>query len=99
MVWVGEEFVVVDRYGVVKVAVPAALTVPEPIVAEPSMNVTLPVGVPEAGGFTATFAVKVTGWPQTDGLLLDVITVVVGTWFPTACRTLDVLVRKFPSPP
>ena len=82
-----------------KVAVPPPPNVTEPSVSVPSVKVIVPVGVPEPGGFTVTFAVKVTGWPQTEGLLLEPMVVVVGTWLPTACRTLPALVRKFPSPP
>ena len=82
-----------------KVAVPPALNVTEPRVPVPSVKVTVPVGVPEPGGFTVTLAVNVTGWPQTDGLALELRVVVVGTWLPTAWRTLPVLVRKLPSPP
>ena len=44
---------------VVKVAVPPD-TLPVPSVVAPSLNVTVPVGVPEAGDVTATVAVKVT---------------------------------------
>ena len=44
---------------VVKVAVPA-LNVPVPNVLAPSLNVTVPVGVPAPGAVAATMAVKVT---------------------------------------
>ena len=84
---------------VVTVAVPPLkVTVPSTVEA-PLPNVTVPVGVPEPGALTVTFAVNVTGWPQTDGLLLDVRVVVVGALPPTACTMLEVLVRKLPSPP
>src|SRR6516165_12491416 len=35
---------------------------------EPSMNSTVPVGVPAPGLVTDTVAVNVTDWPKTDGL-------------------------------
>jgi hypothetical protein len=38
-----------------------------PSTVEPSLKVTLPTGVPEAGG-AVTIAVRVTGCPNTDGL-------------------------------
>jgi hypothetical protein len=34
----------------------------------PSLNVTVPVGVPAPGAAALTVAVKVTAWPETDGL-------------------------------
>src|SRR6266850_6800473 len=37
----------------------------------PSKKVTVPVGVPVAGGKTATVAVNVTGWPTTAGFRDD----------------------------
>ena len=93
MVWVAT-----DKPPVMKVAVPP-LKVAVPSAAELSLKVTIPVGVPEPGAFTVTIAVKVTGWPKTDGLLLELSVVVVGAWLPTCWSALDALVRKFPSPP
>ncbi len=70
---------------------------PMPIDVVPSRNVTVPVGVP-APGFTAlTVAVKVTFWPNTDGLTEDVTVVDVLALF-TVCSTLPLLVAKFVSP-
>jgi hypothetical protein len=60
-VCVGNAVVAVDSAFVVKVAVPPVVNVTELIVVVPSMNVTVPVGLPEPGGFTVTFAVNVTG--------------------------------------
>ena len=34
----------------------------------PSLNVTVPVGVPEPGDTALTVFVKITGWPNTEGL-------------------------------
>lgn len=47
---------------VAKVATPL-LRVPEPSTVEPSLNVTVPVGMPEPGGAAATVAVNATCWP------------------------------------
>ncbi len=52
---------------VVKVATPP-LSVPVPSVVEPSLNVTVPVGVPAPGAVAEMVAVKVTDWPKTDEL-------------------------------
>jgi hypothetical protein len=48
-----------------------------PSVVAPSKNVTVPVGVPVAGGLTVTVAVKVTDWPNTDGFVDEASVVVV----------------------
>src|SRR5437870_8375687 len=50
---------------------------PVPRVLEPSLKVTVPVGVPAPGLFAATVAVKVTGCPNTDGWTEEVSPVVV----------------------
>jgi hypothetical protein len=62
MVWLP-----VARRLVVSVATPP-LAVAVPSVVLPSKNVTDPVGVAVAGATGDTVAVKVTGWPNTDGL-------------------------------
>jgi aromatic ring-cleaving dioxygenase len=61
----------------------------------PSLNVTVPVGVPEPGSTTATDAVKVTVCPKRLGLVGDSIVVVLSRtcWFRVA-----VLAMKFASP-
>src|SRR5262249_43860422 len=51
------------------------LSVPWPILAEPSKKVTVPVGF--AGPWPLTVAVKVTVWPNTDGLAEETSVVVV----------------------
>ena len=53
---------------VVNVAIPEPSKVPVPSVVNPSMNVTIPVGMPEPGATTVIVAVNVTDWPNTDGL-------------------------------
>lgn len=51
--------------------------VPVPSVVAPSLKVTVPVGMPEPGATAATVAVKVTGWPKTDGFAEDITDIVV----------------------
>src|SRR5689334_15022701 len=58
---------VIDNAAVVKVAWPE-LRLPVPNVFVPSLNVTVPVGVPAPGATALTVAVNVTDWPDTDGL-------------------------------
>lgn len=72
MLWVLTESVNVEN-----VATPAPFRVPVPRVVAPSLKVTVPVGVPDPGDTAATVAVKVTDWPKTDGLTLDVREAVV----------------------
>ena len=62
--------------GTVSVATPLALSVPVPRVVEPSLNVTVPVGVP-VPLVGLTVAVKVTFCPTVDGFGLEVMVVVV----------------------
>jgi hypothetical protein len=56
-------------------------SVPVPITETPSLNVTVPVGVPEPGEITATVAVKVTLWPIAEGFTDE----------PSATETLPML--------
>ncbi len=65
-----------DNELVVKVACAEPLRVPVPRVVAPSLNVTVPVGVPTAGATGLTVAVKVTDCPGDAGLT-DVATAVV----------------------
>jgi hypothetical protein len=51
------------------------------------LNVTVPVGVPLPGAFAVTVAVKVTLWPNPEGLSEDVNVVVVAD-VPTVTSTL-----------
>src|SRR5947208_2135752 len=62
---------------VTNVAWPEAFRVPVPRVVGPSLNVTVPVGVPAPLVFAFTVAVKVTGCPDTDGLIEETTPVVV----------------------
>ena len=81
------------------VATPAAFRTPVPIVPAPSLNPTLPGGVPAPA--EVTVAVKVTDWPVTDGFTDDVSVVDVGV-VPAAVTTWDtgaeVLALKAPLP-
>src|SRR5262252_8527180 len=56
---------------VVNVALPPVPTATVPRITLPSLNVTVPVGVPAPGATAATLAVKVTAWPVTAGLTDD----------------------------
>ena len=71
------EWVPTDKLAVLEVHVKgaAAGNVQLPIMAVPSRNVTVPVGVPVAGGLTVTVAVNVTLCPNTDGLVPELIVV------------------------
>src|SRR5438046_909342 len=62
---------------VTNVAWPEAVRVPVPSMLEPSLKVTVPVGVPAPLVFAFTVAVKVTGCPDTDGLIEETTPVVV----------------------
>ena len=46
-------------------------------VTAPSVKVTVPVGVPAPGATAATVAVKVTTWPKTEGLAVELTVVVL----------------------
>ena len=59
-----------------KVAEPL-LSVPVPKRVVPSKKLTVPVTVPAPGETALTVAVKVTDWPNTEGLVEDVNVVVV----------------------
>ena len=56
------------------------LRVAVPSLAEPSMKVTDPVGVPLPGVAALTVAVKVTGCPKKDGSTEETMTVDVLSW-------------------
>src|SRR6266516_3616707 len=62
---------------VTNVAWPEPFRVPVPRVLEPSLKVTVPVGVPAPLVLAFTVAVKVTGCPDTDGLIEETTPVVV----------------------
>src|SRR5438093_10167853 len=56
---------------------PALFRVPVPSALGPSLNVTVPVGMPALAVFAFTVAVKVTGCPDTEGLAEEVTPEVV----------------------
>ena len=58
----------------------------------------MPVAVPAPGEVTLTVAVKVTDWPNTDGLAEEATVVVVETWFTVWVKFAEVLVLKLASP-
>jgi hypothetical protein len=64
---------------------------------EPSMKVTVPVGVPEPGALAVTVAVKVTDWPKTEGLG-EALTAVLLPSLLTVSLVLPELVAKLLSP-
>lgn len=66
------------RAEVLNVAEPA-LSAPLPSVVAPSLNVTVPVGVPAPGATALTVAVNVTVCPKTDGFTEDIAVVVVAS--------------------
>jgi hypothetical protein len=75
------------------------LNVPGPSVVAPSLNVTVPLGVPAAGDTAVTVAVNVVLWPNTVGLTEEVSAVVVSPLFTVCVSALDVLPLKFVSLP
>ena len=70
---------------------------PVPSVAVPSLNVTVPVGVPEVAAFT--IAVNVTACPKVDGFNEDTTAVDVACLFTTCDNTGEVLPVKAAFPP
>src|SRR3989442_15343950 len=78
MLWPAVVSVLVLKLAVV--TPPPVDNVPVPSVVEPSLKVTVPVGLAAAalpGELTLTVAVKVTDWPETEGLVEEATTVVV----------------------
>jgi hypothetical protein len=68
-----------ESAAVENVASPLADSVPVPNTVEPSLNSTVPVGVPAAAIPAVTFAVNVTLSPNTDGFGVEETVVVVAT--------------------
>ena len=68
-------------------------SVPVPSTVAPSINVTVPVGVPAPGATAAKVAVNVTVLPEVDGFFEDAIVVFVLALSTTSESTLEVLVR------
>ena len=82
---------------VVKPAVPP-LNVAVPKVVAESRNVTVPPGVPAPGALAETVAVKVTDWPNTDGLALLATVAVLASRLTVWVIAAEVLAVKFVSP-
>jgi len=91
-----------DRQAAItQVAVPATATAraPQPaMVTPPSWKLTVPVLVPDAGAVAVTVAVKVTLWPETEGLTDDASAVVVLPMFTVCVSGAEVLGLKLTSP-
>ena len=79
---------------VVNVAVPPVPTATVPRTTLPSLNVTVPVGVPAPGATAATVAVKVTAWPVTAGLTDDPRATVVAARLTVTVAAAEVLSAK-----
>src|ERR1051325_1800550 len=90
------EWVATLKAVVLKVVVPP-LKVPVPNVAAPSLNVTVPLGVPAPGKTALTLAVKVTDWPDTEGLAEEATLVVVLVGLTVWVTVPEVLVLKLTS--
>src|SRR6516162_1645312 len=71
-------------------------TVPRTVA--PSLNVTVPVGVPPPGPAGNTAAVKVTAWPVTAGLTDDPTPTVVAAGLTVSVTTGEMLPEKPPVP-
>ena len=64
----------------------------------PSLKTTLPVGVPVPGEVAVTVAVKVTDWPNTDGLSAEATVVALLALLTVWVRVAEILVLKLRSP-
>jgi hypothetical protein len=78
----------------VKVATPEPFTLFVACGVPSIVNVTVPVGTPDAGGAAATVAVKVTDCPNTEGFTEEVTLVVVLAWLTVCVKSGDVLPLK-----
>src|SRR5579862_1615915 len=92
------EFAPSGSADVVNVAWPVLSRLEDPSVADPFLNVTGPVGRPLPGAFAVTAAVKVTGWPETEGLGEEVRVVVVPSLLTDWLSAPEMLPLKLPSP-
>src|SRR3982751_1550695 len=84
----------VDAKLVVNVALPPVPTATVPRTTLPSLNVTVPVGVPPPGATAATVAVKVTARPVTAGLTDDRRATVVAAGLTATAVAAEVLGAK-----
>jgi len=89
----------VDVLNVAVVTPPVVESEGVPSVVDPSLNVTVPVGLPLPGEVTDTVAVNVTDCPKLDGLALEETLVVVLDWLTVCVIADDVLEAKLVTPP
>jgi hypothetical protein len=78
-------------------AVPVTSSVPVPMLVAPSLNVTVPEGVPTVLG-PLTVAVKVTLWPCAEGLGEDASVVVLDAVLTVCDTAVEVLTANLASP-
>src|ERR1043165_10274794 len=64
----------------------------------PSLNVTVPVGVPEPGETAVTVAVKVTDWPKTEGFCEEAKATALVALLTVCVKVAEMFVLKLPSP-
>ena len=81
---------------VANVALPPAPTATVPRITLPSLNVTVPVGVPRPGATAATVAVKVTAWPVTAGLTDEARATAVVARLTVTATAAEALFAKLP---
>jgi hypothetical protein len=67
----------IDRVAVLNVTCPEPFSAPVPTVVLPSLNVTVPLGVPLPGESAVTVAVNVTDCPKDEGFALEASAVAV----------------------
>jgi hypothetical protein len=84
---------------VTNVATPDPFNVPVLSVAAPSLNVTVPLGVPVPGLAALIIAVNATACPQTDRFNEEVTTAADADLFTVCVNVGDVLPLNFPYPP
>src|SRR5437899_5600707 len=75
---------------------PLVLSAPWPMLTPPSAKITTPVGLTEA--LPVTVAVKLTLWPQTDGLIDDATSVALLVFVTICVTAVELLAVKFASP-
>src|SRR5262249_48067281 len=92
------EWVVTGGKEVVNAALPVASSVPVPKGVVPSLNVTVPVGTPVPGDTVVTVAVKVTDWPNTDGLTEEATEEVVEAWLTVCVRGMALFAARLALP-
>ena len=82
----------------VAVASPLVSGTAEPRLEPPSLNCTVPVGVPTPGAVAVTVAVRPTLWPYVEGLTDDPTATEVSAWLTTWVAGAETLGLKSASP-